>query len=413
MSELPAGVRRFVLSESLLGIGIGLFSLLLNFHLLALGVREETLGTLNAVGTVAMGMAAFPIAVAARRYGRKGLFISGIALIGTGYLLFAAGTTLFLFYGAQIVMSVGMALLITTEIQLLFHYAQDPALETTSYSLMFAVFTLFTGVGTLLGGVLPDLLGGVTSPYQGSLCLAGAVVIGLAVLRGLILPRETRSMARQPIAIRSVRAYRERMLPGGKIFRLALFVFIAGVAFALIGPFQNVILKFRFGVSDAAVSGVIGAASLFLFFGSLWTPRVIAALGPVRAYYALFALNAALLFVLALPLSFAPFTALFLLRGGAFTMLSNLIESQTMSMIADAHRDAYAAIRNVFRSVGTAGASYVAGRLLERGGYRLPFFITGVVIVLGLIYFTVWIRPLITDSVARQRKATPANDPQG
>lgn len=54
------GVRIFVLSEALFGIAVGIFSLVLNLHLLAAGVSETQIGRMNSVSTLLAGAVAVP-----------------------------------------------------------------------------------------------------------------------------------------------------------------------------------------------------------------------------------------------------------------------------------------------------------------------------------------------------------------
>ncbi|MBE3562361.1 MAG: hypothetical protein IMX05_01330 [Hydrogenibacillus schlegelii] len=83
--------------------------------------------------------------MAAERFGRKRLFVTGIALMGAGYAASAVAFSLWGIIFVQLVAAVGMALLVTTEVQLLFRCAGTPELETRSYGWMFAVFHLKEG----------------------------------------------------------------------------------------------------------------------------------------------------------------------------------------------------------------------------------------------------------------------------
>lgn len=395
LAELPQGVRRFVLSEALLGISLGLFSLVLNLHLLAAGMREEAIGVLTALGTIVVGLSAIPIGLLARRLGRKKLFISGISLMGIGYILFGSTTQTAIFYLAQAIQSLGIALLITTEVQLLFSYAGGAHLETQSYSMMFAIFTLFSGVGTFLGGYIPLWIPTRGTPYQSALWIAGGGMLLLTVIRALLLPPETVSQPKasasqpdpssRPLSLKD--ALRVFRLLSRAEWQLIGLVMLSGSVFAIVTPFQNIILKLRFHTSDAMMSWVLTLAGFFLFIGSLSLPRVLSIFGQQRTYDLLFIANLLLFVFLALPLPFGLFSTFFLIRGGAFTMLNNLIESQTMSYVVEERRDSFAAFRSLFRAISSALASYLGGMLLEYGTPLLPFAVGALLIALTWIYY--------------------------
>lgn len=441
MADLPQGVRRFVLSEALLGVSMGLFSLVLNLHLLAAGMSEEAIGFLTALGTMVVGLSAIPIGLLARRLGRKKLFITGILLMGVGYIVFCSTKDVALFYLAQTIQSLGLALLITTEVQLLFSYAGRASLETQSYSMMFAIFTLFSGVGTFLGGYIPLWFPTTLTPYQSALWIAGGGMLLLAVIRGLLLPPEKLSAKKQSLdddrrlsissqssinnlpSINSNHPHMDESTslnddnnllnarstslhdtkqrfphsdsPFSLLYRLLSasewqligLVMLSGSVFAVITPFQNVILKLRFDASDETISWVLTLAGFFLFVGSLSLPRFLSIFGHKKTYSLLFAVNLLLLIFLTVPLPFGTFTIFFLIRGGAFTMLNNLIESQTMSYVVEERRDSFAAFRSLFRALASAVASYLGGWLLEYGSPLLPFAAGALLLIFEWLYF--------------------------
>lgn len=79
--RLPSGVRRFLMTESLYGIGIGLYSLVLNLHLLSKGLKEDQVGALVSVGILIMGILAIPVSLLANRYGRKSCWLPAFCLL--------------------------------------------------------------------------------------------------------------------------------------------------------------------------------------------------------------------------------------------------------------------------------------------------------------------------------------------
>lgn len=402
--QLSSGVRRFILSEALLGIGIGIFSLVLNLHLLYMGINEAEIGQLSSMGVLITGLVAIPFGLLANRFGRKKLLVLGLALMGVGYALFALGTTLVIFYFAQFIQSIGLTLLITTEIQLLFHYCQSKQEETQSYSLLFAVFTLFTGVGTLLGGFLPRWFEIGRATYQGSLLLAAVVLFVIAFVRGIWLPKEEWQHPNTDHVEKSTVSNRRRWMPSRSIWILSLFLFISGMTFAFVGPFLNVIVKFRFQWTDEWVSLLLMVNGFFLFIGSLAMPYILNRFGISKAYLYVFVMNILLTLLLFLALPTAILACILLLRGGFFILLTNMIESQSMSAVDEGERNLYAGMRSVSRSLGSAIATYIAGIILATKNYTLPFLLAAIAIMLSYIYFLFWVRPLLMERLNEKKQ---------
>ncbi|MCF6093434.1 MFS transporter [Microaerobacter geothermalis] len=396
--EMSSGVRRFVISEALLGVGIGLFSLVLNLHLLAVGLDEEKIGEITSIGMLIVGAAAIPTGLLANRTGRKKILVTGLIMMGLGYTLFGLGTSYMVFLSAQVILSLGISSLVTSEIQLLFHYSRSKKEETQAYSILFAVFTLFTGVGTLLGGFIPNWLGGVTSIYQSSVLVAAGFFFLAALLRGILLPKENLKLANEEgKVVKKPPTTRGRL--GKPVWIFSIYTFISGITFAFIGPFNNVIIKFRFDWSDERVSVMLTATGVFLFLGSLLTPYVLERWGIRRTYFRVYLLNILLAWLLFFTIPILLFVFFWLFRNGSFMLLNNLIESQAMSAVDEQERNLFAGIRSVSRSVGTAISTYLSGVILAMKNYQLPFLLTAGVLLFGYLYFIIWVRPILEDKL--------------
>jgi|GEM_PF-591719 len=462
--RLPSGVRRFLATEALYGIAIGMYALVLNLHLLSKGLKETQVGTLASTGILIMGLLAIPVALLADRLGRKRLLVGGIAFIAAGQFCFAQSSGMAAFFAAQALVSVGLTLVETTEVQLLFHYCRSRKEETRAFSLMFAVFTAFTGVGTLIAGRLSDAFDG-GGAYRMPLLLAGVVLLVHCVARGVWLPAERRvaatglkavsvpldaeaeseaiktrvgsaardaqgaaaslavpagvgdrriepSVRRRKFAGARIEAaspaapagdgggrvepsVRRPKVPGARLWLFSLLLALIGGALAMTGSFLNVIVKYRLDWTDGRVSLLLAAAGFVLFVSSLLTPYVSERFGSNAAIVSAFAVNTVLFAVLFVAMPAWIFSVLLLLRGGASTMLSNLVDSRLMSAFVERDRNLFAGMRAVFRSIGSAGASYGTGFILAGEDYRTPFLWTAVFLGAAWFFYWRWVRPTL------------------
>lgn len=394
--QLSTGVRRFLISEAFYGLGIGLYSLVLNLHLLFRGLREDEIGALVSMGILVMGVLAIPVSMLANRTGRKKLLITGIFFIAAGNVLFALSDQLLWFYAAQILVSAGLTLVETTEIQLLFHYCRSRKEEARAFSLMFAVFTAFSGLGTLAAGYISKGFEG-SRGYEASLLLTGVVLVLHGIIRAYWLPPE-RKVEEKPAAASSAKGIFRLVKPlsSGTLWLFALFMALLGGCIAMTGSFLNVIVKFRLNLMDDQVSLILAIGAILLFICSLMTPYVMERFGYNTAIIAVFMVNMLLFAILSLILPVWLFIVLFLLRGGGVTMLSNLLDSLLMSAFNEEERNLYAGMRSVFRSLGSSGATLVAGWILARQDYRLPFLVTAGALFICGIYYLWWIRPVLS-----------------
>jgi MFS transporter, DHA1 family, multidrug resistance protein len=395
--QLSTGVRRFLISEAFYGIGIGLYTLVLNLHLLFRGLREDEIGALVSMGILIMGVLAIPVSLLANRTGRKKLLVTGIFFIAAGNVLFAVSDDLLWFYAAQILVSTGLTLVETTEIQLLFHYCRSRKEEARAFSLMFAVFTAFTGLGTLAAGYISKGFEG-SRGYEVSLLLTGLVLVLHGVIRAFWLPAERRDLDEEAATASSSKGTSRLTGPlsSGTLWLFAVFMALLGGCIAMTGSFLNVIVKFRLDWMDDQVSLILAIGAILLFICSLMTPYVMERFGYNTAIISVFIVNILLFAALYMILPVWLFVGLFLLRGGGVTMLSNLLDSLLMSAFNEKERNLYAGMRSVFRSLGSSGATFVAGLILARQDYRLPFLATAGVLLLCGLYYVWWIRPVLS-----------------
>ncbi|MCY9595342.1 MFS transporter [Paenibacillus chitinolyticus] len=492
---MTTGVRRFLATEALYGIGIGLYSLALNLHLLALGASGGQIASISAVGILIMGIGALPAGMLAGKIGRKPMLLAGSMLVAAGAALFATGRSLPVWYAAQAVASAGFMCIETTEIQLLFRYCRSRREESRAFHGMFAVFTAFTGLGNLLGGILSradaSAAGHAPSLYASAVCIAV-----LSLLRLRLLPAERaaggsggassmgdsgdggrpgpagadasgsglrpgaeaaaggasgncdaaeaesrgrdttdkgpgdsdrreapeapeaaaseacdaeeknasrRGPAKPPVSRERRPAGRVSRLPQGfrrllrnrSLWLLASNACLIGFVFSFIGPFMNVYLKFRAAWGDDLISYVYTVNGLVLFAASLAAPKIMERWGAKVAFTGAFLGNAGLALLLLIAQPAPVFAALLVLRSGSFSLLGNLVDSETMSSLREEERNLYAGMRAVFRCIGSSLSTMTAGFFMNAGDYHTPFLIAGVLLIVNFMYFRSRVLPLI------------------
>ena len=391
LMHMSKGVRRFIASESLLGIGIGVYILVFNLHLLEIGLNEDDIGKITSLGTLVIGILSIPSGLMASRLGRKKLLVTGLLLMGLGYGGIGLGTTLAVFYIFQVIISIGITLLITSEIQLLFYYSRSKKEETQAFSMLFAVFTLFTGVGTLLGGYLPGLIGGKSTIYQSSILIVAVLVSGSGLIRLFLLPKEDQTEQKDN---KFDFSKFKKQVTNKSIWLFSFFIFLFGASFAVVIPFLNIIVKFRLGWSVDYISLILTLNGLLSFFGSIIMPRILERWSIGKTYLIVYLTNILLSFILFFTIPVPVFALLLLIRGGSFTLLNNLIESQTMQAVEEDNRNLYAGMKSVTRSLGASLANLAAGIIMANKNYALPFLISGVLLIISYFIFFTWIRPI-------------------
>lgn len=396
--DLSPNVKRFIATESLFGIGVGISSLILNLHLLDLGFSKGDIGKITSLGALTIGLASMPAGFVVKLIGRKTMLVIGMLLAFLSLVLFGIGTSIGAVTVAQLVYSLGITAIVNSEIQLIFQYCRTKKEETSAYSLLFAIFTLFTGLGTWLGGYLPDWIPGQTTMYQYAFFVAGGCLGLSGILRGLLLPSNYTKAQEGNATAGEEKKGSEVANPSHQpkkrhaiyfLLLLSLLIFNSGFTFGLLSPFLNVILKFRFQMDDSNISGVLALSGFFFFIGSIVMPYVVERWGSRRTFVFLFLYNILLVGIMAMAMPATVFALLLLIRGTGFTMLNNLMDSQCMSAVAEENRNLFAGMRTVSRSIGNTIASYWAGYILAGNHYTMLFLLTAGALLVGYVVY-VW-----------------------
>lgn len=122
--DLSPNVKRFIATESLFGIGVGISSLILNLHLLDLGFSKGDIGKITSLGALTIGLASLPAGFIVKLIGRKTMLVIGMLLAFLALVLFGIGTSIVAVTVAQLVYSLGVTAIVNSEIQLIFQYCR-------------------------------------------------------------------------------------------------------------------------------------------------------------------------------------------------------------------------------------------------------------------------------------------------
>lgn len=399
LTRLPLGVRQFLYSEPLFGIAMGMFAFVLNFHLLDTGLDEIQIGQLTSLHMLVMGASAIPFGLLADRGNRKHVLVAGLLLSGLSLILIGFSSDFNSFVVAQILHALGMSLLISAEIPLLYNYCTSRKEETRTYNMMFAIFTLFTGLGTLLGGLLPEWLPKGETKYEATVYVTGALVLLVGTIRVFLPPDRRVKRILSPIPpspkphpsgrrMSMVQFWRNRWdrMPSKNVFLFVGFSFFAGGSFGFLIPYFNVIVKFRMDWPDEWVSALLTVNGFFLFLASFFTPLLLDRWGLRKASYVLLGGTTLMTLLLAVHLPMAGFVLLFLLRNGGYMAAVNLLEGQSLQATKDEERGLHAGMRSVARSAASTMAAFATGYILSMKNYTLPFTLTGILLALSFAY---------------------------
>jgi MFS family permease len=401
--------RLYLLHAGLLTTGLAVTSLFFNLAILALGFERSFLGVLNVVSVATAVALSLPLWWLATRMGlRRALVVAGACQAFSALTLALVPTVPALLLAAAATGLAAVLFQITAAPFMMRH--SDEASRDALFSANAALNIGLAGVGSLLGGYLPGLLGVLfvlppesASAYRASFGLAGLVLlIALVPLarmrphpsapRDLRLPDEpARAMLvpAQPLAHASFR--RSWRLPEGilrrvpepwrglvarpwPLLRLLIPPALISLGAALLIPYLNLFFRERFTSPDATLGLIFAAIGIATGLAALAAPLLSARLGKIPTIVLAQLLSIPFLLLL----GFAPLLWLAvgaaLLRGALFNLGAPLYDAFAMEQSAEAARPTVIGLINAAYAAGYLVAPPLSVWVQERYGFA-PLFV--------------------------------------
>ena len=382
MFSRPA--RHYLSAEFLMWTAHGIFAVLFNLYLVEAGESESFVGRAISINAVGMIVAALPAGWLADRWGRRRTLMLGAVLEGAGHLLRALSTEHALVFGAGFAAGLGQSLFQIAAAPFLTDHS-TPRERTHLFSVFFASALLAAVVGNALGGALPSWVGAIWpgaslfSAYRVALLVgalfAAAAALPLLALRGLVEPTAAHDAAPPPA--QELRKLRPIVVNAALI----------GCGAGLVIPFMNLYFKNRFECTSAQIGIFFGIAQVFTALASLAGPAVARHFGKLRTAVASELLSLPFLVMLGgerhLPLAVGAFW----LRATFMQASTPLLQAFIMEVLPQELRARSTSLMNMLWNLGWAVSATMAGLIIERFGYEMPFYLTAALYLTAAVTF--------------------------
>ena len=295
----PQARRFFIVIICLAFVVDGVYTVLLNLYLLRLGYGTEFIGLVNAVGLLTFAFTSLPAGILGSRVSNTWLMKCGAALCLIGGLLLPMVEWLppgwregWLIFNYALLLG-GFSLFFVNGATYLINVV-DTAYKHTAFALKTASWSLAGFAGSLIGGILPELIAGMQNltledpaPYRSTLTMAAAMIAlgALLIQRIEPLPQRIKHKA-QPLSATSTGQDSDRkdwttplILLIGMMTLIRLFQ-VAGSATVLV--YFNVYMDRQLAVSTAMIGGIVAIGKLTGVPTALLTPWLVRRWGNVN-----------------------------------------------------------------------------------------------------------------------------------
>jgi MFS family permease len=376
--------RLYLGAEFLMWLAHGIFSVLFNLYLVEAGANEGFVGRAISASALGMVVAALPAGWLADRWGRRRTLMLGVALEAVGHLLRALSTGGSVVYSAGFIAGLGQSLFQIAAAPFLTDHS-TPRERTHLFSMFFASALLAGVIGNAVGGVLPALVRAVVpavslfTAYRVALLVgalfAAAAALPLLALRGLAEPRPSADAA--PPTAHETR----------QLWPIALNAALIGCGAGFVIPFMNLYFKNRFACTSAQIGMFFGLAQVLTAAATLAAPAVARRFGKLRTAVASELLSLPFLVTLGgerrLPIAVSAFW----LRATFMQASTPLLQAFVMEVLPHGLRARSTSLNNMVWNLGWALSATMAGTVIERFGYAVPFYLTAALYLIAALTF--------------------------
>jgi MFS family permease len=374
--------RLFLVANALQGLGVGIWGVIfyLYLNLGEVGFAPDFIGNMFSVGAIATGLVALPAGLLCERIGTKRTILISLAAN--------------LFNIVQIVVLepsiLLLASLISGLIATLGWVASAPFMmedtkpqeRTFLFSLNFAIWMITGVIGSLLGGIMPDMfnsvLGLATGAIAGSavgyrITLALASVASAAAVVPILLVRANHTIPRQEVgALLSFR----NMKSWSTIIKFIVPVAIVGLGAGFIIPLFNVFFKLRYSATSETVGTIFALGNVTVGIASLGIPVLSERLGKLRSIVACQFLSMPFIMLVTISPNLALSTGAYLARGTLMQMAIPLENAFQMEMVTENERATTSGLMTMADNIPRAVSSSISGGMMSGSDFYTPFLFT-------------------------------------
>ncbi len=392
-AELPPNARLLLVGNLCVNIGLGVFAVLFNLYLVALGHSLGYVGLVAAATTVGQAAIALLVGLALRRVGERGVLMAGAAGMALTATLLALVTNDGLLVVASVLFGAAFSTATIPALPYMMRYATEGQ-RTHLFSAYFASSTMGAMLGSLLSGAVPALVVAIlhTNPrviVPGD--RAGLVVGVLAMAAGVAWFRAMRAVD-APIdhgerPARPVDAERDERRTRRDVLVMLLATTLIALTMGATMPFFNVYFATRLHAGAGTIGAVFAASGLVCAIVAFLAPA-LGRWGRLRGFNAARILTAPAFLIFWLHPGLGVASAAYVARNALGTVSGALENTYAMEILPARLRGIAAGWRSLAFNGGWSLGSLATGVIVARAGYDAVFVGAALLTLAGsAIYF--------------------------
>ena len=386
--HLPVAVKWFLLTEMIFGLGIGIWSVNLNFHLKACGLNDLGIGSLLAFGSIATAILSVFAGSLCDRIGFHPAMMFGCIIKGCGMIVIALAPNIGTLYAGLLITSFGDAFVLSCEFPFLLSLVETE-LRDLVYNLLICSFMFAMFFGNILGGYLPGMSFGEKNVYLVAVLISGILFVLLGFARS-VLPKKKIEYTAKKLSF--------RLLKDKKILAFLLYGVLASIAYNILASMLNIIFRDSFHLKDSSVGLFFSMATIVMFISAFLVPVIAKRWKSGNTAILFMAVNIPVLVVMSMA-GVQMFIFLWILYSFFRMMIPGTVDCRMLQAISEDMQGSYSGLRIFAISIGTAGGASMAGLILEYSNYSMILLGCAIFVALQLAVYLFGCRKYLSRDV--------------
>lgn len=389
-------IKSLLIAQSLYGIGLGMFTVLLNLYLREIGFSETTIGKILAVQSLCAAVFSMPMGWLADKSSRKATYILGLLLSVSGYAIISFSKILSIITVGAVISGSGNGALLVSVVP----YLQENCFNRQRpyiFSLNSALTWTTSILSGLMAGWLPKIMK-LSDSLPGSndeQRLKYSLWIGICFILFSFVPaiKMTKSanlnkiidLSKYPQSIKQTIKDAENPM---KLMTMFAFVnMLIGFGAGMIVPYFNLYFKDWVGASILQIGTVFALGQFGTAIGSLISPFISLRFGLVKGVVYSQILSLPFMILMAITHNFTLCALCFIFRNAFMNMCTPMSQEILMKIIPQRLRARASATNSMSWNLSWAFAMFFSGNIIKTLGYDFALILASVCYLVASIAY--------------------------
>lgn len=387
--NMPKQATYIIIQSILPSLAYGMFYTDISYFLTTVqGLPDYIMGIIITLMGVSAFISSIILGIAADKYGRKKLYITGNIIASSIIALFALTTNTTILLTAALLEGIAEGAFSASSSALMAEKAGDQR-RTSMFSLSAFVNNIAFGIGSfiiLTVAFFENL--GFTAVESHKILYVTLATLSLASTLIMLKVTESKTLKTRQISLKELLPKKSKNTIIKYVLASAIVAFGAG----MIVPLMTRWLNKQYGVSDAISGPILGAANIIIGVATLAAPPLAKKIGLVKAIVATQGLSTLFMFLTPLQPEYLSASFVYTIRAFLMNMASPLQQSMIMGLVAEDERGAASGVSAAFWRLPNALSTSIGASLMGVGLLAAPFFLAGLFYIISIGLFWLFFR---------------------